>query len=226
MNNRKSELYYEDLEDKFDLYMSSYDVNQRLKLMKKVLQDRADYSNVFEVGCGTGKITSGFRDKCIRLTVSDISQKLAQSVAKKISCEWSKEDACSVSFPDDSFSFIFSSECIEHSPSPEKSLEEMIRVLKPGGLLLVTSPNLLWYPVVWLSMKMRIRKFQGNEIFLSPFKAKKILEKSGAIVLKISGCHLYPWQIPLLNKLLPFFDLFGSFLYPAMINYCILAKKK
>jgi hypothetical protein len=38
--------------------------------------------------------------------------------------------------------------------------------------------------------------------------------------------NLFPWQIQLLNKLLPFFDLFGQYLYPIMINYCIVAKKK
>jgi hypothetical protein len=101
----------------------------------------------------------------------------------------------------------------------------MVRVLKPGGVLLVTSPNILWYPIVWLSMQINLRKFKGNETFLSPFKAKDILKKSGCAIAYTSGCHLFPWQIKLLNKLLLFFDLFGQYLYPIMINYCIVAKK-
>jgi SAM-dependent methyltransferase len=225
MNLRMNELYYEQIKEKFDLYMSSYDVQQRLKLITKSLPNKIDYSNVLEVGCGTGKITKLFRNKCIKLTVSDISKKLAQSVSKKFSCKWSKQDACDMNFPSNIFSFIFSSECIEHTPSPEKSLQEMVRVLKPGGVLLVTSPNILWYPIVWLSMQINLRKFKGNEIFLSPFKAKDILKKSGCVIVYTSGCHLFPWQIKFLNKLLLFFDLFGQYLYPIMINYCIVAKK-
>jgi SAM-dependent methyltransferase len=224
MNCRKNELYYEQLKEKFDLYMSSYDVQQRLKLIKNSLPNNIDYSNVLEVGCGTGKITKAFK-KSRKLTVSDISAKLAQSVSKKFNCKWSQQNACDMSFPNNNFSFIFSSECIEHTPSPEKSLKEMARVLKPGGVLLVTSPNILWYPIVWLSMSINLRKFKGNEIFLSPFKAKNILKKSNCTILYTSGCHLFPWQIPLMNKLLPFFDLFGRILYPIMINYCIVAKK-
>lgn len=34
MNLRKSELYYEQPKEKFDFYMSSYDVQQRLKTLK------------------------------------------------------------------------------------------------------------------------------------------------------------------------------------------------
>ncbi len=43
-------------------------------------------------------------------------------------------------FPDASFDAVLCTEVIEHIPDPTESIREMHRVLKPGGLLLVTLP--------------------------------------------------------------------------------------
>jgi 2-polyprenyl-3-methyl-5-hydroxy-6-metoxy-1,4-benzoquinol methylase len=94
---------------------------------------------------------------------------------------------------------VISSECIEHVPFPERALCEMVRVLKPGGLIVVTTPNKLWYPVLWLSMITRIRKFAGREIWLFPSEAARMLESEGIKNVELDGCHLFPWQIPLID---------------------------
>ena len=44
-------------------------------------------------------------------------------------------------FGDGEFDLIVSFETIEHVPDPETVLDELARVLKPGGLLLVSTPN-------------------------------------------------------------------------------------
>jgi SAM-dependent methyltransferase len=43
-------------------------------------------------------------------------------------------------FPDASFDAVLCTEVIEHIPDPAETIREMHRVLKPGGLLLVTLP--------------------------------------------------------------------------------------
>ncbi len=44
-------------------------------------------------------------------------------------------------FGDDEFDLVVSFETIEHVPDPETVLDELARVLRPGGLLLVSTPN-------------------------------------------------------------------------------------
>ena len=44
-------------------------------------------------------------------------------------------------FPDDSFDVVFYHHVIEHVDDPVKSLDELNRVLKPGGLIYVGCPN-------------------------------------------------------------------------------------
>ncbi len=44
-------------------------------------------------------------------------------------------------FADSSFDAIFYHHVIEHVPDPERSLQELARVLRPGGLIYVGTPN-------------------------------------------------------------------------------------
>lgn len=49
-------------------------------------------------------------------------------------------DGTNIPFPDDSFDNILCTEVIEHALDPETLVKEMHRVLKPGGLLVLTVP--------------------------------------------------------------------------------------
>lgn len=51
-----------------------------------------------------------------------------------------------IPFGDDMFDVVYSGEVIEHLYNPDLLLEECGRVLKPGGLLVLTTPNFqTWY---------------------------------------------------------------------------------
>lgn len=47
----------------------------------------------------------------------------------------------SMPFPESSFQMIFSGEVIEHIPDPESVLSHFYSILKPGGFLILTTPN-------------------------------------------------------------------------------------
>lgn len=51
-------------------------------------------------------------------------------------------------FPDNTFDKIIMSEVLEHLPDDEAGLREVVRVLKPGGLIAITVPNQN-YPFWW-----------------------------------------------------------------------------
>ena len=50
------------------------------------------------------------------------------------------EDAQALTFPDHSFDIVISSETLEHIPNLDKALEEIARVLRPGGEHVFTIP--------------------------------------------------------------------------------------
>lgn len=50
------------------------------------------------------------------------------------------EDSTGLSFPDSSFDAVLSFDVLEHIPDAQKALQEIARVLRPGGTLLLTAP--------------------------------------------------------------------------------------
>ncbi len=55
--------------------------------------------------------------------------------------KWVEGDAMHVPFEAEEFDAIFAGEVIEHVSDPRAALAEWLRVLKPGGVLIVTTPN-------------------------------------------------------------------------------------
>mgnify|MGYP000610224747 CR=1 FL=1 len=57
-------------------------------------------------------------------------------------------DGTLLSFTDNTFDYIVCSEVLEHVPERNKMLAEFARVLKPGGILIITTPNWInWYGI-------------------------------------------------------------------------------
>lgn len=222
---RKSELYFEEIGEDFNAFMSQYDVARRTALIETLLKRITPKGLAIEVGCGTGAITPVLLNRGLEVTVGDISLKLAQETAQRFQVTGIECDATQIPLPDQSFNLIVSSEVVEHVPDPTKALREMARITAPGGHVIITSPNKLWYPLLWLSVKLGARKFAGNEVWLWPWEAAGILRQAGLEVVQISGCHLFPWQVPLAKLVLPVFDRFANYLWPFMINWGILARR-
>jgi SAM-dependent methyltransferase len=221
---RKSELYYEELGDDFDRFMSEYDVERRAALIATLFPSTVE-GPALEVGCGTGAITRSYRHLVEHLTVTDISERLALRVAAQVDAVGKAADATRLPFEDGSFGLVISSECVEHTPDPARAVGEMLRVLVPGGHLVLTTPNRLWLPVVLAAQRFRLRRFQGNEDFLGVRELRSAVSAAGGTVLRHSGCHLFPWQVPGAKPLLRRLDRFGPTLHRLMINQGVLARR-
>lgn len=57
-------------------------------------------------------------------------------------------DVVALPFRDESFDLVTANMVVEHLADPASQFREMGRVLRPGGLLVVHTPNLLGYPVI------------------------------------------------------------------------------
>lgn len=78
-------------------------------------------------------------------------------------------------FPDDFFDIVFQNEVLEHVQDDKKTLQESIRVLKPGGKLIFFTPNWGW-PFEQHGMFLKGKYYWGN-IPLLPWMPPPIYKK-------------------------------------------------
>jgi SAM-dependent methyltransferase len=85
-------------------------------------------------------------------------------------------DATKLPLPDNDFDLVTCQTLLMHLGQPLSALREMVRILRPGGLLLVVEPNNLWNLVAFSSLteqesvEVLVRRF---EFWLRYLRAKK-----------------------------------------------------
>ena len=104
---------------------------------------------VLDAGCGTAYGSRLLADGGAREVVGvDIARAVLETVAAAMpdSVRLQTGDLRQLDFEDDTFELVVCFEVIEHVEDPFAVLDELVRVLAPGGLLLVSSPNRDVYP--------------------------------------------------------------------------------
>jgi len=92
-----------------------------------------------DVGCGPAGNSAVLRDLGWQVTALDYAQDSAV-LARRRGLNALRSDARRLPFPDDSFDLVLSSDAWEHIEQDDEVAAESIRVLRPGGTLLVMVP--------------------------------------------------------------------------------------
>jgi SAM-dependent methyltransferase len=95
-----------------------------------------------EIGCGDGFFSSELATRGCRVTGLDFSSAAVEQARRRVPrAEFMVHDLSNpLPFPDGSFDVVWCSEVLEHLFAPLAVLQEVSRVLRPGGILLVTVP--------------------------------------------------------------------------------------
>ncbi|MFO1028582.1 MAG: class I SAM-dependent methyltransferase [Acetobacteraceae bacterium] len=100
---------------------------------------------ILEVGVGTGLSLSGYA-KRNRITGIDISAPMLEKARRRVEQlrlaqveDLAVMDAEALSFPDGSFDVVVAQYVVTAIPRPEKALDEFVRVVRPGGEIILTS---------------------------------------------------------------------------------------
>jgi ubiquinone/menaquinone biosynthesis C-methylase UbiE len=136
----------EELKEKYDAFARWYDLvdapQERLvvKRLRRRLLRRAS-GEVLEVAVGTGANLPHYPEGC-RITAVDVSPamlEIAEKRAQKLGLEVTLRlmDAEDLGFSDASFDTVVSSLTVCTLPNPVATLEEMARVCKPNGRILL-----------------------------------------------------------------------------------------
>lgn len=113
----------------------------------RMIQDWAalEGAHVLVDGCGNGMYAAKIREQFTpHVEAFDIeTERVAE--ARQVAPHALVAAAEMIPYPDDTFDTVLSHEVIEHVDNDYQAAREMIRVLKPGGRVVLFAPN-RWYP--------------------------------------------------------------------------------
>lgn len=212
---------YEQMADRFDEVMNSYDLRRRLEVVGELVGPSLNGQLVLDAGCGTGHFSRLLSQKGARVVSLDVGAKLVAQARAKAGSFPVMADAAQVPFADGTFDLVASSEMIEHTPDPMSTALELIRVLKPGGRFVLTTPNKLWHFAVVTANALGVRPYEGYENWISLKELARYTQAGGIQISHHFGFHL----IPLFGNYLRPFDALGQVFPSLFVNQAIAGTK-
>lgn len=95
---------------------------------------------LLEVGAGSGGFVEVARRRGWQVEATEVSRSGLQRL-RATGARVFAGDVADAGYADGAFDFVVSLEVIEHVPAPARQLREIARVLRPGGLLLLSTPS-------------------------------------------------------------------------------------
>lgn len=111
---------------------------------------------VADVGAGTGFMAAGLAPLVRRVYVIDGSPAMLEVARQNLKAQdnlvFQEAEGLSLSLPDESLDAVFANMYLHHCPDPSSAIGEMVRVLRPGGRLVITDMDA--HPYAWLKEEM------------------------------------------------------------------------
>ena len=141
--------------------------NRWLGCLRKLGDEKAEYwrsqlslfetnpqATLLDLGCGDGNFTIMLAKKLSTSNVFGIDivdKNVEQSVVKGIKCRQVNLDSAKFPFENDTFDAICASQILEHVSDTDGFIKEAYRILKPGGYIVLSTPNLAsWHCMIFL----------------------------------------------------------------------------
>ena len=155
--------------------------------LEKILMTRAVNEgppSVLDVGCATGALLAFLRTRGWRVTGVEISP-CAEYAQKERNLDVRQLPLEESSFPAGCFDIVLASHLIEHLNDPLSFLLETHRVLKDGGYVFITTPNISGFQARLYGSRWRSAIFDHLYLF-SVRTLTKLLKKTGFKIEKVS----------------------------------------
>lgn len=141
---------------------------------------------IIDVGCGNGGLLSIFKDNGWMVYGVDTSETACKLATKSLGGNVYNSSLKDCAFPNDYFDVVFLNHVIEHMTLPYQELDEISRILKNNGLIVLCTPNIGSYQFTVSGNKWLHLDIPRHVILYSPLTITRLLRNAGFQVTNTS----------------------------------------
>jgi ubiquinone/menaquinone biosynthesis C-methylase UbiE len=180
--------YFDFLAPIYDRFMPSPDPDMWIDLLRLP----AD-GPLLDVGGGTGRIGVELRPLVRSVVISDVSRGMLKRALKKGDVQAVQGDAGRMPFRDGVFARAVMADALHHFPDQEGAVREMVRLLAPGGRLVIEEFDNQRLPVKALALGEKILFMRSR--FLTSMEICRMVNECGLIASVRQGPYFSVWII-------------------------------
>jgi 2-polyprenyl-3-methyl-5-hydroxy-6-metoxy-1,4-benzoquinol methylase len=228
MTSPAREYFYETIAERFEGLDHPADLRRRLSVVFDVCLGAIALGGkrTLDAGAGYGAFSAAAAARGADVVSVDLGHRLVSLAMARAGGRGVVADVCELAVRDAGFDVVIASEMLEHTETPRRAIEELARVLRAGGLLVVTTPNRVWQPAVRAASALGLRPFHGLENFVAWQDLEGWCRAAGLDVLLHVGFHPWPFQLGLDAAAARVESYFGRGRAARfMVNQALLAKK-
>ncbi|ASQ46076.1 Ubiquinone biosynthesis O-methyltransferase [Legionella clemsonensis] len=179
-----------------------HDINPvRLEFIKKNCS--LDKKRVLDVGCGGGILSEAMASEGAQVTGLDLSEEALEAAKSHAVSHQLKIDylCCPIEdYEHPGFDIITCMEMLEHVPDPQAIITHCARLLKPGGMLFLSTINRTFkaYTTVILAAEYLLgllpRQTHEFNKFIKPSELLALIRQSGMELTELTGMSYNPWS--------------------------------
>lgn len=156
---------------------------------------------ILDAGCGEGAFASTIKKErgceVWGIEINPDAAEIARQRLDSVYCGDLNEQI--LNMPSRKFDAIFFNDVLEHLPKPETALTEAGRLLKPGGVVIASIPNMRYFPVLMKLVFKKDWKYIDSGIldkthlrFFTRKSACRLFTDSGYDIISSEGLNSLP----------------------------------
>lgn len=190
--------FYDSKVKEYSLVDKEADLRYRRAIELAKLKNK---SSLLDIGCKFALLRDLIGEERMEIEYygTDISEEVIKKIRDFSASKFKVGDVSDkIPFESDSFDFVFALEIMEHVEKPTQMLKEIHRVLKKGGILILSVPNVY----CWNEIICNMKKKPDTEGHISAFTyqiMEKLLYFNNFTILNYCGTYM---RIPFSKKFL------------------------
>jgi demethylmenaquinone methyltransferase/2-methoxy-6-polyprenyl-1,4-benzoquinol methylase len=145
----------------YDFFIRNPQIDRIVRLM-----DLPKRGYLLDAGGGTGRVSSHLVDLAAHVVVCDINHSMLKQMKKKKGLIPLLADVTTLPFSAGTFDSILVVDALHHFMNPRRAVMEMLRVIKPGGRLLIEEQDIERTPIKMVQIAERLVQLHSRFLAL------------------------------------------------------------